>query len=214
MKLNEHTALIGDRVVLVPYRREHVPTYHQWMQSPELRELTASEELSLEEEYDMQRKWQEDEDKLTFIVLARPTDTALDNSPTPALLRALPMIGDVNLFFKGRPGDDAEDFEAELEVMIAEPAYRRQGLAQCALEMLLAYATARALGPAEAMPFPLVASHFVARIGASNAASIALFERLGFEIVRHVEVFDEVEMRVRAEASEREWVGGMRVAVD
>lgn len=33
-------------------RRE---TYHEWMKSPELLELTASEPLSLEEEIDMQR---------------------------------------------------------------------------------------------------------------------------------------------------------------
>ena len=32
------------------------------MLDPELRELTASEPLSLEEEHDMQRKWAEDSD--------------------------------------------------------------------------------------------------------------------------------------------------------
>ena len=32
------------------------------MQDPELQEQTASEPLTLEEEYDMQRKWAEDED--------------------------------------------------------------------------------------------------------------------------------------------------------
>ncbi len=30
--------------------------YHTWMQSAELRELTASEELTLEQEYAMQRE--------------------------------------------------------------------------------------------------------------------------------------------------------------
>lgn len=55
MRLNENTVLFGDRIILVPYRAEHVPTYHEWMKSPELLELTASEPLSYEEELDMQR---------------------------------------------------------------------------------------------------------------------------------------------------------------
>lgn len=33
----------------------HPQTYHEWMLSEELRLLTASEPLSLEEEFDMQR---------------------------------------------------------------------------------------------------------------------------------------------------------------
>ena len=59
--------------------------------------------------------------ELTFIVLARPLE------PTPSGLeltnediRALPMIGDVNLFFKN-PREDPE-FEVECEVMIAGPS--------------------------------------------------------------------------------------------
>lgn len=31
-------------------------TYHAWMQNKDLRDLTASEELTLEEEYAMQRE--------------------------------------------------------------------------------------------------------------------------------------------------------------
>jgi len=49
------TILVGSKVVLVPYRPEHVPKYHQWMLDEELRSLTASDPLSLEEEYEMQR---------------------------------------------------------------------------------------------------------------------------------------------------------------
>lgn len=43
-------------------RPEHVPTYNEWMQSEELRELTASEPLTLEEEYAMCDSWATDAD--------------------------------------------------------------------------------------------------------------------------------------------------------
>ena len=51
--------------------------------------------------------------ELTFIVLVRASsggELATSDIPT------LPMIGDVNIFLNGNPGD--EDFEAEAEVMI------------------------------------------------------------------------------------------------
>ncbi|KAI9437203.1 acyl-CoA N-acyltransferase [Lactarius indigo] len=190
MKVNAHTAIVGETVVLVPYRAEHVETYHAWMQSTELRDLTASEELTLEEEYAMQRSWQEDEDKLTFIVLARPLERGVPDDDTESQLtnddiRALPMIGDVNLFFKHQRDDP--EFEVECEVMIAEPAYRGQRRAHAALALLLSYARDT---------LSIRTESFVARIGASNARSIALFTALGFSIVRVVAVFDEVEMRV------------------
>jgi hypothetical protein len=34
MKANANLVLTGERVVLVPYRREHVETYHNWMVRP------------------------------------------------------------------------------------------------------------------------------------------------------------------------------------
>jgi hypothetical protein len=47
MKINENTCIVGQRVVLVPYKCGHVPRYHGWMQDPYLLEMTASEPLSL-----------------------------------------------------------------------------------------------------------------------------------------------------------------------
>ena len=35
--------------------------YHDWMQSPELLEQTASERLTLDQEYEMQQSWFQDE---------------------------------------------------------------------------------------------------------------------------------------------------------
>ena len=69
MRSTAATALLGSRLVLVPYRLHHVPKYHAWMQDEQLRELTGSELLSTEEEVDMCRSWASDEDKATFILL-------------------------------------------------------------------------------------------------------------------------------------------------
>ncbi|KAJ3267937.1 hypothetical protein HDV01_003714 [Terramyces sp. JEL0728] len=63
MKTNSKIALGSKDVVLVPYTKEHVPIYHEWMKDPFLQEMTASEPLSLEEEYEMQQSWYEDEKK-------------------------------------------------------------------------------------------------------------------------------------------------------
>ncbi|GAA6046778.1 hypothetical protein NBRC10513_001570 [Rhodotorula toruloides] len=63
MRLNESTTLVNDRIVLRPYRRWHVPRYHEWMSSDEMREATASERLTMEQEEDMQRSWRLDEDR-------------------------------------------------------------------------------------------------------------------------------------------------------
>lgn len=49
--------VLGERAVLVPYLREHVPRYHDWMQDPALLEATASEPLSLAQEFDVHRSW-------------------------------------------------------------------------------------------------------------------------------------------------------------
>jgi ribosomal protein S18 acetylase RimI-like enzyme len=75
MILNYETVIVGERCVLVPYRAEHVPTYHSWMQDPELLQATASEPLTLQEEYEMQSSWRDDPNKCTYIVLARESCT-------------------------------------------------------------------------------------------------------------------------------------------
>ncbi|KAJ3769274.1 GNAT domain-containing protein [Lentinula raphanica] len=161
MLCNKNTVLVGEKVLLVPYQKQHVPKYHAWMEDEELRTLTASERLTLEQEYEMQQRWQMDEDKLTFIIIAREGDTFIPDTvnPTDPRVTSLPMIGDVNLFLSGTPLsvsesttnspaslDDGQEFTAEAEIMIAEPLYRRRGYAQEALQLMFQYATGCSAG--------------------------------------------------------------------
>ncbi|XP_074463846.1 alpha/beta-tubulin-N-acetyltransferase 9 isoform X2 [Larus michahellis] len=129
MKINQNTVLQGQRVTLVPYTSAHVPRYHEWMQSEELQRLTASEPLSLEQEYEMQRSWRDDADKCTFIVLDRERWSGQARAEEDC------MVGDVNLFLT-----DAEDPTlGEIEIMIAEPSYRGRGFGKEATLMMMSY---------------------------------------------------------------------------
>nr|XP_027811572.1 N-acetyltransferase 9 isoform X5 [Marmota flaviventris] len=106
------------------------PRYHEWMKSEELQRLTASEPLTLEQEYAMQCSWREDADKCTFIVLdAEKWQT----QPVPTEESC--MAGDVNLFLT-----DIEDPTlGEIEVMIAEPSCRGQGFGTEAALLMMSY---------------------------------------------------------------------------
>jgi len=86
-------------------------------------------------------------------------------------------------------------------------ADRRRGLAQEALQLMLSYATGtpHLFGvntDCRSTPSPLhiLAAYLVTRITESNEPSIRLFEKLGFKITKRVVVFEEVEMRWRADA--------------
>jgi hypothetical protein len=71
MRINQNCIIAGSKVALVPYQKTHVENYHEWMKDPWLQEMTASEPLSIDEEYEMQRSWHADPDKCTFILLDR-----------------------------------------------------------------------------------------------------------------------------------------------
>ncbi|KAI9144596.1 N-acetyltransferase 9, partial [Paraphysoderma sedebokerense] len=174
---------IGERAVLVPYRSEHVPTYHQWMQNEFLLEMTASEPLSLEDEYKMQQSWFEDENKCTFIVLSPSMKM---NYECPDVLQSYGgMVGDVNLFFN----DPDELHTAEIEIMIAEPECRRKGIGFEALIMMMHYGI-----------FDLRISKFVAKISLKNTPSIDLFTRkLGFKEYSVSTVFEETTLHLKVD---------------
>lgn len=163
MRLNENVVVYGRKVVLLPYLSEHVPLYHRWMSCPELLHMTESEKLSLEEEYESMRLWRNDPDKLTFLVY----DIELQC-----------LVGDVNLIMNvdaERPG------VAEVDVMTAEFFARRRGLATEATILIMRYS----------MKY-LATNAFVAKILESNSGSVAMFEKLGFQLAKKVAVFNEL----------------------
>lgn len=144
--------------------------------------------------------------ELTFIVLARNHD--VEQNDLAALLSLSPMAGDVNVFFNQVYDDEDDDEDAvpltygEMEVMIAEPRFRRKGLADEALRMLLYYITTTPTPtpdatPDEAQVLPLPPTRLMVRIGSANDASLALFQRLGFTKFKENAVFQETELRVQ-----------------
>ncbi|KAI9259921.1 GNAT domain-containing protein [Sporodiniella umbellata] len=183
MKINENLVLVGKSIALVPYKKEHVSKYHEWMKSPFLQEMTASEPLTLEEEYEMQQSWHEDEKKLTFIITALPTDSSvlLKDIPEEEIKEKTLMIGDVNIFFND-PDDDPTF--GEIEVMIAEAEYRKTGRAKEALKLMMGYAMGE-----------LGVKTFQAKISLKNTPSIQLFQsKLCFYSVSVSEVFQEITL--------------------
>uniref|UniRef100_A0A5F9CXR6 Alpha/beta-tubulin-N-acetyltransferase 9 n=1 Tax=Oryctolagus cuniculus TaxID=9986 RepID=A0A5F9CXR6_RABIT len=160
--------------------------YHEWMQSEELQRLTASEPLSLEQEYAMQHSWREDGDKCTFIVLDKERWQAQPGAPEESC-----MAGDVNLFLTD-PGDPTL---GEIEVMIAEPSCRGKGLGTEAVLAMLSYGVTK-----------LGLTKFEAKIGQGNEPSLKLFRKLHFEPVAVSSVFQEVTLRLTMSACERQWL--------
>nr|ALT14006.1 N-acetyltransferase 9 [Tachysurus fulvidraco] len=193
MRLNEDTLLEGSNVVLVPYNTEHVPRmfrYHQWMTSEELQNLTASEPLTLDQEYDMQRSWREDDDKCTFIVLDKQRWT------DPSFSEEECMVGDVNLFLT-EPSDPSL---AELEIMIAgtEPIYRGRGYGKEVTCMMMHYGINK-----------LGIKKYEVKIGLENRISVEMFRKLQFQELSVSEVFQEVTLGLTVnEASWEELRGG------
>uniref|UniRef100_A0A2P2I4P7 N-acetyltransferase 9-like protein n=1 Tax=Hirondellea gigas TaxID=1518452 RepID=A0A2P2I4P7_9CRUS len=182
MKTNCNTILIGSKVLLVPYYPHHVDKYHTWMSSSELQELTASEPLTLEEEYNMQQSWMMDEDKCTFIVLDKAAYEETSNEVTA-------MIGDTNVFLARDPG------VGEIEIMIAEKEFRGHGKGKEAALMMLKYCV-------EHLNFKT----FEAKIGDSNVASLNMFRQFQFEVVSKSVVFKETTLSVSVTENWRSWL--------
>lgn len=158
----------------------------------------------------MQQNWHNDPDKLMFIILARPQQQVQHNRE----LLDGQMIGDVNLYLtKAEDGQEQEQdapyTRAEVEVMIPNPSFRRQGTASLALRLLYLY-TLKHLSATTT--YDLSATSFFCKIGEANRRSVRLFEKLGFEEVAKSEVWKEVEMQSRsAEKCLALWQGDLEL---
>ncbi|KAJ9143835.1 GNAT domain-containing protein [Pleurostoma richardsiae] len=217
MKFNEHTAVSTSRVLLVPYDRHHVRKYHQWMQDPAIQEATASEPLTLEEEYENQESWRESRDKLTFIVCqpvaggaARPVVAGQVDAPER-------MVGDINFFLhpwdEEDPDEDGHTAAAteadrgrgvtlcagEVDIMIADHSHRGRGVGRAAVSAFLRYIRSNLTAILEEYASDKDVRQaklrlLMAKIKESNAGSIALFKSLGFVQKGDVNYFGEVTM--------------------
>ncbi|TDZ40001.1 putative methionine--tRNA ligase [Colletotrichum spinosum] len=193
-------AIVAPAVTLVPYEARHVERYHEWMSDPDIQEATASEPLSLEEEYENQQSWRTSHDKLTFI-LCQPvsSDVAIKAGEVDAPER---MIGDINFFVY--PHDDDEEGEGayvgEVDVMVAEKASRGKGVGYAAVTSLLAYVhrnqekILEEYVEGEGKSGKAELKGLMVKIKEGNAASIALFKRVGFAQKGEVNYFGEVTM--------------------
>ena len=222
MLLNYETIIVGRRVVLVPYRPQHVAKYHEWMQQPYLLEATASEPLSMEQEYDMQESWRHDRNKCTFIVLDQSlvaglssiADNGEDSSSSHLLSvsddfidKNLPaMVGDVNLFLSEEEMEDDDDVETN---NIPNSRNQQQHL-QAEIDIMIAepYARAKGFGKEAASLMMLYAAErlhirrFFCKINQDNVASLRLFQAsLGFVQCNFAECFREVELELKCQTT-------------
>ncbi|KAM0453837.1 hypothetical protein ACHAPV_008775 [Trichoderma viride] len=163
-----------------------------------IQEATASEPMTLEEEYENQQSWRTSHDKLTFIICeplsgeqrsddARVITAKTDDSPDT-------MKGDVNFFLYLDDDDDEDGAEeqegsqirlrGEIDVMIAGQQHRGQGTGEAA-----EYAQGENLDKDKIQLVGLMA-----KIKEDNTGSRGLFKKLGFRQEGEANYFGEVKM--------------------
>eukprot|EP01086_Lenisia_limosa_P015622 TRINITY_DN5129_c0_g1_i2.p1 TRINITY_DN5129_c0_g1~~TRINITY_DN5129_c0_g1_i2.p1 ORF type:complete len:121 (+),score=25.17 TRINITY_DN5129_c0_g1_i2:108-470(+) len=102
------------RLSLIPYLPCHVEQYNAWLQDSDIAHLTGMDEFpTLEEDMEMCQKWQEDSDKITFLIKDSAETQNIDG-----------IVGDVNMFY------DEESKQVEFNVMVAEKRARRCSFAK------------------------------------------------------------------------------------
>nr|XP_012140200.1 PREDICTED: N-acetyltransferase 9-like isoform X3 [Megachile rotundata] len=154
------------------------------MKSAELQYFTGSEALTLEEEFEMQKRWHQDQDKCTFIILEKSIFSTSSNE-----IEA--MIGDTNLFF-----NQSDELNcAEIEIMIADVTCRGKKRGWEATILMLLYGIEK-----------LNVTKYMAKIKFNNEKSIKMFEKLQFHEVAKSEVFQEYTFEKIVSQSWKDWL--------
>ncbi|XP_014259566.1 N-acetyltransferase 9-like protein [Cimex lectularius] len=172
MRLNISTKIVGNKVILVPYRISHVEKYHKWMEDEDLRLQTASDRLTLHEEYEMQQTWLNDVKKCTFIVLDKETMLETNDEVES-------MIGDANVYLK----DSYDGLVGEIGLMIAEPKFRGKGMGREVALLIMRYAVTA-----------IKVKKFEAIVSLNNENSIKMFNSLNFQEESKSTFFKEITL--------------------
>jgi RimJ/RimL family protein N-acetyltransferase len=180
------------------------------MQDPTLQAATASEPLTLEEEYAMQRSWRNDHDKLTFIICLPVSSDPASTSNIKAEEHdsSARMLGDINLFlFSSEPsGEDpkenmAQGVQGEIELMIADSSHQRKGFGRAALVAFLYHvlknwsSISKEYLPNSPTKGNGHLDYLRVKINETNDRSVKLFQSVGFEQVGEANYFGEIELR-------------------
>lgn len=136
--------IVGNNIVLTPFRVEHVEAYCRWLSDPYIERMAGETAASPEQVILRHRDWNQADDFVEYIVCDRDT--------------ALP-IGDISLdFSKGPP---------RLGIMIGESPFRGTGRAAEAVRLISQFA--RELGAerlvAEIYDFNEASLRFHQRLG-------------------------------------------------
>lgn len=164
--------------------------------------------MSVDEEYEMQRSWCKDGDKLIFLsCLPRASHqrasiiAGIDDAPDR-------LLGDVNLFLTTPEQQDEQDMEAErpgvigeIEVMIASEEHRGKGHGRAVLEAFLQYIASHEGEIIDAFTngFGMTENgkigYLRVKVGEKNHQSLRLFENMEFARTEGVNWFGEIELR-------------------
>jgi len=141
-------------VYLEQFALRHCDKYSQWMQDPELLELTKSDPMDFTQVVQLQKDMEVSESAWMSIVMCRTTNQ---------------MIGDVGIYAHEFLAEEDGDCVAEINLMIAEKSWRGKGLGKQIVELATDWAISNTL-----------IGRLVAKIDQENHCSLRLFEKLGW----------------------------------